>query len=86
MVAAVSDTNWLVSVIFSIEFLVCLLAIVGVYALCWWIVDNLKSVVQVVRALLTPYFQPQEELTLLERYGSWAGITRIELYGCAACI
>lgn len=70
---AVNDTNWLVSAIFSIDFLVCLLAIVGVYAVCWWLVDNFKSVVQIVRALLTPYFQPQEELTLLERYGSWAG-------------
>lgn len=72
MVAMV-DTNWLVSAILRIEFLVCLLALVGVYALCWWTVDNLNSVVQILRALLTPYFQPQEELTLLERYGSWAG-------------
>lgn len=79
---AVNDTNWLVSAILSIEFLVCLLALVGAYALCWWIVDNFKSVVQIARALLTPYFQPQEELTLLERYGNWAGITRFEVVVC----
>lgn len=62
------------SVVFSVNFAVFLLAFVGIYAISWWLIDNLSSVVQVVRTLLQPYFQPQEDLSLIDRYGNWAGM------------
>lgn len=74
MVVLTDNRNgWLLSTVFSMEFVICLFALIGVYAICWWLIDNLKSVVQVLRTLLTPYFQPQEVQSLNERYGGWAG-------------
>lgn len=67
--------DFVLSLVFSVKFAVFLLASVGVYAICWWLIDNLSSVVQVVRTLLQPYFQPQEDLSLVDRYGNWAVIT-----------
>lgn len=49
------------------------LVCIGAYALLLWIIDNFKSLIQIVTAILTPYFQPQENLSLAERYGNWAG-------------
>lgn len=66
--------DFVLSVVFSVQFAVFLLAFVGIYAICWWLIDNLSSVVQVVRTLLQPYFQPQEDLSLIDRYGNWAGM------------
>lgn len=66
--------DFVLSVVFSVKFAVFLLAVVGIYAICWWLIDNLSSVVQVVRTLLQPYFQPQEDLSLIDRYGNWAGM------------
>jgi 17beta-estradiol 17-dehydrogenase / very-long-chain 3-oxoacyl-CoA reductase len=49
------------------------LALIGLWALTWWCYENFKSVIQIIKNVLTPYFQPQENKTLLERYGKWAG-------------
>lgn len=65
--------NSVLSAIYSLNTLWFLFTVIGVYAVCWWLIDNLKSIVCVVRTLLTPYFQPQEDLSLIERYGNWAG-------------
>lgn len=47
--------------------------IIGVYASIWFLYDNLKSFVSIIVALLRPFFQPEEKLTLAERFGNWAG-------------
>lgn len=52
------------------------LALIGVWALAWWMYDNLKSLAQIGVALLAPYFAPAEHKTLTERYGKWAGMCR----------
>lgn len=65
--------DWLFAVFVSFDFLFGVLSVIGVYATCWWLIDNLKSVVQVISTLLTPFFQPNEDKTLAERYGQWAG-------------
>lgn len=50
-----------------------LLALAGVWAVLWWSIENLRSVVQITMSFLTPYFQPQENKSLVERFGKWAG-------------
>lgn len=59
--------------VFSIQLIALILILIGVYALLWWSIDNLKSIVQIVRSFLVPYFQPQEDISLSEKFGSWAG-------------
>lgn len=54
------------------------LVAIGMWALLWWSIDNFKSVVQIIKSMLTPYFQPQENKSLVERYGKWAG--KVENY------
>lgn len=49
--------------------------LLGLWAFSCWLYDNLKSLVQLVVAVLTPYFVPAESKTLVERYGKWAVIT-----------
>lgn len=49
------------------------LSLIGIYALVCWLIDNLNSIVQIIRSVLKPYFQPDEKLSLVERYGNWAG-------------
>lgn len=58
-----------------------ILALIGLWALTWWSYENFKSVIQIIKSVLTPYFQPQENKTLVERYGKWAGkkINKINL-------
>ncbi|CAO1357042.1 unnamed protein product [Diamesa tonsa] len=51
------------------------LILAGVWAVMCWSIDNLKSVIQIIQSILTPYFQPNENKTLIERYGKWAVIT-----------
>lgn len=58
---------------FGLPALVYVFAVIGIYALCWWLIDNLRSLVQVVTAVLTPFFQPADEKSLVERFGGWAG-------------
>ncbi|EAT36749.1 AAEL011193-PA [Aedes aegypti] len=50
-------------------------ALIGLWALSCWLYDNLKSLVQIVIAVLTPFFVPAESKTLVERFGKWAVIT-----------
>lgn len=64
----------IVAFVFSIQFTALVLALIGIYALLWYIIENFKSVIQVIRSFLVPYFQPQEDLPLSERFGSWAGM------------
>ncbi|XP_026480547.1 inactive hydroxysteroid dehydrogenase-like protein 1 [Ctenocephalides felis] len=52
-----------------------LLAIFGLVALVLWLGETLWSVIQAVRSILAPFFQPQEARTLRERYGDWAVVT-----------
>lgn len=53
--------------------LIIVFVLIGLYALICWLIDNFKSLVQIIKTLLVPLFQPQENLTLAERYGNWAG-------------
>lgn len=50
-------------------------ALIGLWALSCWLYENLKSLVQIVIAVLTPYFVPAENKSLVERFGKWAVIT-----------
>uniref|UniRef100_A0A1B0DB91 Uncharacterized protein n=1 Tax=Phlebotomus papatasi TaxID=29031 RepID=A0A1B0DB91_PHLPP len=54
---------------------VILLSIAGIWAIISWSYDNLRSLVLIVKAVLAPYFLPQEHQTLAEKFGSWAVIT-----------
>jgi len=65
--------SMLMDLIFHTNLAVYLLSLAGVWAVLWWSIENLKSVVQIVKSILTPYFQPQENKTLPEKYGKWAG-------------
>jgi hypothetical protein len=47
--------------------------LIGIWAILLWLYDNLKSVVQIIFNLLAPYFLPQENKSLAERFGNWAG-------------
>lgn len=66
--------NQTVEFVFSIQFALVILALIGIYALLWYSIENFKSVIQVIRSFLVPYFQPQEDLPLSEKFGSWAGM------------
>ena len=61
------------SSVFSVEFLTVVLVLIGLYALLWWAIDNFKSLVQIATAVLRPLFQPQDDLPLKEKFGTWAG-------------
>ncbi|KAL7042003.1 hypothetical protein ACKWTF_000991 [Chironomus riparius] len=51
------------------------LSLIGLYAYIWWAYENFKSILQIVKALLSPYFLPNENKSLSEKYGKWAVIT-----------
>lgn len=51
------------------------LTLLGAWTVLNWMYENLRSLVQIVVAILTPYFVPAENKTLVERYGKWAVIT-----------
>lgn len=59
--------------LFHTNVILYLLALAGAWAVFWWSIDNFRSIVQIVMTILTPYFQPQERKTLVERFGKWAG-------------
>ena len=63
----------IVSVVLSTNFIYYALILAGAWAVMCWSIDNLKSVIQIIKSLLTPYFQPHENKSLVERYGKWAG-------------
>lgn len=69
-------TMWeqIIAFVFSIQLVALILILIGAYALLWWSIDNFKSVVQIIRSFLVPYFQPHEDLPLSERFGNWAGM------------
>lgn len=50
-----------------------ILSLIGLYALIWWSYENFKSILQIIKALLSPYFLPNENKSLSERFGKWAG-------------
>lgn len=60
--------------VFSVKLIALILILIGLYALLWWSIDNFKSIVQIIRSVLVPYFQPQEDVPLSEKFGSWAGM------------
>lgn len=62
------------ALLLSAHFLSIILIIIGVYASIWWLINNLKSTIQITLALLRPFFQPLEDLPLTERFGNWAGM------------
>lgn len=62
-----------VAAYFGLPAFVYAFALIGIYALCWWLIDNLRSLVQLVAAVLTPYFQPSDDKSLVDRFGGWAG-------------
>lgn len=66
--------NQIIDFVLSIQFAAFILILIGIYALAWWCIDNFKSVVQIIRSFLVPYFQPQEDLPLSEKFGNWAGM------------
>ncbi|CRK86576.1 CLUMA_CG000181, isoform A [Clunio marinus] len=51
------------------------LTLIGFWALFCWSIDNFRSVIQIIKSILMPYFQPYENKTLAEKYGKWAVIT-----------
>lgn len=57
-----------------------LLALAGVWAVLWWSIDNFRSIVQITRSFLIPYFQPQENKSLVEKFGKWAGKEEEDLF------
>lgn len=60
--------------IINIQLLLALgLILIGLYAMLWWLIDNLKSITQIIISVMLPYFQPNEDLPLSEKYGNWAG-------------
>lgn len=64
----------LVNFLFQTNLIFYLLAAAGVWAVLWWSIENFKSILLITKTILTPYFQPQESKTLVERYGKWAGM------------
>lgn len=68
-----SDDSRGIASYFGLPAFVYAFALVGIYALCWWLIDNLRSLVQLLTAVLTPYFQPVDDKSLVERFGEWAG-------------
>lgn len=68
--------NQIIEFVLSVQFAAFILILIGVYALIWWCIDNLKSIVQIIRSFLVPYFQPQEDIPLNEKFGNWAGMNR----------
>lgn len=75
--AAVTMWEQIISFVFSIQLIALIFILIGAYAVLWWSIDNFKSVVQVIRSFLVPYFQPQEDIPISERYGNWAGMVTL---------
>ncbi|KAG5674674.1 hypothetical protein PVAND_004627 [Polypedilum vanderplanki] len=63
------------NVVFNANVPLYLIALIGAWALIWWTYDNFKSVIQIIKSILTPYFQPNENKGFVEKYGKWAVIT-----------
>lgn len=50
-----------------------ILSVIGFYALMWWSYENFKSILQIIKSVLSPFFLPSENKSLSEKYGKWAG-------------
>lgn len=59
----------------SLDIIIMLLSLLGLYAGALWAFDNFKSIVQVSVSLMRPFFQPNEKKSLADRFGKWAVIT-----------
>lgn len=66
----------IIEFVFSIQLISLILILIGLYALLWWSIDNFKSIVQIIRSFLVPFFQPQEDVPLSEKFGNWAGMIK----------
>lgn len=51
--------------------------LVGLVALAYFIYENFISVVSIIKAVLQPYFQPQVSNSLVDKYGKWAGRSKL---------
>lgn len=47
--------------------------LIGIYTFLWWFIDNFKSLFQILWHLLVSYIQPNANLPLNEKFGTWAG-------------
>lgn len=52
-----------------------LLTTIGLIVLVYFIFDALWNPIQIIIAILTPFFIPNEETSLVKKYGPWALIT-----------
>ncbi|XP_049822590.1 inactive hydroxysteroid dehydrogenase-like protein 1 [Aethina tumida] len=59
----------------SSEFYIYPLAALGVLVLFFFLLDVVWSLLQVSRAILAPFFIPNEETSLVKKYGPWALVT-----------
>lgn len=59
--------------LFNYDLLIHSLALAGVYAISIWIYDNLKSPFQVLFNVMKSLAFPQNNKSLIEKYGNWAG-------------
>lgn len=75
----------LVNFLFQTNLIFYSLVAAGVWAVLWWSIENFKSVLLITKTILTPYFQPQENKTLVERYGKWAGKSRCKVDDLRGC-
>jgi hypothetical protein len=50
-----------------------LVTVVGVIGVIVWAMENLLSPVQIIKSLLIPYFQPEDNKSLKQLFGDWAG-------------
>lgn len=50
-----------------------LLVLAGIWGVLWWSIENFRSIVQIGNSVLSPFFQPQEKKSLVDKYGKWAG-------------
>jgi hypothetical protein len=55
------------------NFISAALTLIGVCALVFWLIENLLSPVQIIKNLLIPYFQPEDNKSLKQLFGDWAG-------------
>lgn len=75
----------LVNFVFYTNLLNYLLVLAGVWAVLWWSIENFRSVVEITKSVLTPYFQPHENKSLVEKYGKWAGENKSSRWSAFKC-
>lgn len=73
----------LIDFLFYTNVIYYLLVLAGAWAVLWWSIENFKSVVQIFKSTSSPYFQPQESKSLVEKYGKWAGWLSDKVNNCS---